>query len=265
MDEGAEINIGLETGEKETHVMKVKDERGQVADEIQARAFEERIQNNVEKKLLQFEALMGEYAKQKVSEGLTVYLADGAVGNGEVVDGKLSVNLPNGNEIRTVRDNELAKPYIAILDGVGITYEEYAMAAAESTALHESVHMIIDSRPGSKLEKDFKDATDIENDEGGYTLSLLDEGITYAFQLEVDSESEVMKKLEKEKPQTKDNFIVETRKILGEKLREKVRTYVGNGWAINGAFLEDAGKMMKEIDMKRYIAESRLEKVSHSR
>lgn len=74
-----------------------------------------------------------------------------------------------------------------------------------------------------------------------------------------------MKKLEKEKPQTKDNFIVETRKILGEKLREKVRTYVGNGWAINGAFLEDAGKMMKEIDMKRYIAESRLEKVSHSR
>lgn len=181
MDEGAEINIGLETGEKETHVMKVKDERGQVADEIQARAFEERIQNNMEKKLLQFEVLMGEYAKQKVSEGLTVYLADGAVGNGEVVDGKLSVNLPNGNEIRTVRDNELAKPYIAILDGVGITYEEYAMAAAESTALHESVHMIIDSRPGSKLEKDFKDATDIENDEGGYILSLLDEGITYAF------------------------------------------------------------------------------------
>lgn len=254
-------SLEKETSEKISSKVEVRDSRGEKANVVQEKDFKARLEkDNVEEKLIQFEIFLGKYIKQKVSEGLEINLASGPVGNGEVVDGVLSVNLPSQKEIDAVQNDERAKPFLDVLTKAGTTYEEFSLTSASSTTMHESEHMIIDSRPGSQLEKDFKDNSEISNDEGGHTLSLLDEGITYAFQMENDSGNELFQKMEADKPQSEDNFTVATRKRLGEALRGKVKSYVDEGEQIDGGLLKFAGEEMKKLNIEKYVAVSKLER-----
>jgi hypothetical protein len=261
MDEGTE-GFEKEVGEIKTSKIEVKDMRGEKADALQEREFKAKLEGDkVEEKLTQFETFLGSYTKQKVTEGLKVNLVDGRFGSGEVVNGILSVNLPSSSEILAVENDNNSKQFLDVLTKAGTTYKEIAMISASSTTLHESEHMIIDSRPGSKLDEDFQRVTGINNDESGHTLSFLDEGIVYAFQLEKDSENDLIQRLEDEKPQIDENLTVVVRKQLGEILRSKVKEYVEGGKQIDEDFLKFAGEEMKKLDIEKYVMEAEDERM----
>lgn len=269
MDEGTE-SLEEETGEKRTSKIEVRDGRGEIADAIQEREFKNRLENDkVEEKLIQFENFLGPYTNQKVAEGLSVNLVRGPFGSGEVVNGVLSVNLPTNSEILAATNDPRAEPFLKVLTDAGTTYKEIALISASSTTLHELEHTIIDSRPGSQLAIDFENAQPPEQkivlDEGGHTLSLLDEGITYAFQLEKDSESELIQKLEDKKPQKDESVTVKMRKELGEKLRPIVKEYVDGGKQLDGEFLKFASVEMKKLDIEKYVAEAEKERVERDK
>ncbi|MFZ3069135.1 MAG: hypothetical protein WA052_02345 [Microgenomates group bacterium] len=254
-----------EAVEKQTSKIEVKDGRGEKADVIQTAEFKTKLENDkVEEKLTQFENLVGKYTKQKVSEGFKINVVYGSAGNGEVVDGVLSVNLPTQNEIDIVQNDERAKPFLDVLTKAGTTYKEFSLALASSTTIHESEHMIIDSRPNSQLARDFESAQPLDQkiilDEAGHALSLLDEGITYAFQMEIDSGSELFQKLEGDKPPSEESFTISTRKRLGEILRPKLKEYIDNGNDIDGDFLKFAGEEMKKLGIEKYVAEAENER-----
>ena len=233
-------------------------------DLIQQKEFETNLKKDkIEEKLIQFEGFVGKYAKSRVSKGLKATLVEGPAGNGQVKDGVLTVNLPSVEEIaQSSKVTPESKPYLDILVDAGATYEDLVFALSSSTVLHESEHMILDSRPGSQLEKDFKEYTGIEGDTGGNTLSLLDEGITYAFQMEKDSESVLFDKLRASKPQVEEKFTVETRKTLGQALRSKVKDYLDEGRQIDIVFLKFAGEEMNKLDMKKYATEAEQERLN---
>jgi len=260
MDDGIE-KLNTEVVEKVSKI-EIQDTRGEKADAVQERDFCKRIEDDkVEEKLTQFETLLGEYTKQKVSKGLKVNLVNGPFGSGEVVNGVSSVNLPNNSEILAATNNPEAEDFLKVITDAGTTYQEIAMLSASSTTLHESEHMIIDSRPGSRLEKDFKEQNpDIKIDEWGHTLSLLDEGITYAFQLEKDSENDLIQKLEDNKPKKDESLTIKMRKELGEKLRPMVKEYLRDGLKIDEKFLKSAGEEMKKLVVENYVAEAEREK-----
>lgn len=265
MDEGTESSV-IETGEIRTSKIEVVDSRGEMTDVIQEKEFKERLESDkVEEKLIQFETFLGDYTKQKVSEGLKINLVYGPIGSGEVVNGILTVNLPNSSEIAETTNDPDAKQFLKVLTDAGTTYEEIAMISASSTTLHESEHMLIDSRHGSQLALDFGGPPPPNEkfhlDEGGHTLSLLDEGITYAFQLEKDSENELIQKLEGAKPQKDENITIMMRKQLGENLRQKVKEYIKDGIPLNEDFLEFARGEMKKMDIEKYVEEAEREKL----
>jgi hypothetical protein len=262
MDEGIEK---LEGTEVKISKIEVKDGRGDKADIIQEGEFKTKLESDkVGEKLSQFETFLGKYTKQKVSEGVEINLVYGRVGVGEVVDGKLQVSMPPNNEIMAASSDERSKPFLKVLTDVGITYKDYVLADASSTALHESEHMIIDSRPHSELDKDFETNTGIKNDESGHTLSLLDEGITYAFQMEKDSESELFRKLEGNKPQTEESYTIESRKKLGLALQPRIKEYLDGGKSVDDELLKFAGELMKNkdiVDIEKYVAEAERERL----
>ena len=266
MAEGNEF-LEMEIGEKKSSKIEVKDSRGEKTDVVQEKDFKVKLENDkVEEKLIQFETFLGKYTKQKVSEGLRVNLVSGPFGSGEVVNGILTVNLPNSSEIKTATNDPNLEQYLKVLTMAGTTYEEIAMISASSTTLHESEHILIDSRPGSQLEKDFKGQNpDIEIDKEGHKLSLLDEGITYAFQLEKDSEMGLITKLEGMKPQRNESVVIEMRKELGKNLRLKVKEYVDVGLKIDEKFLKFAGEEMKKMDIEKYVEEAENERQDRKR
>jgi len=61
------------------------------------------------------------------------------------------------------------------------TSDVLSTALTASTALHEGVHGLLDSRPGSKFVSEFEAVTGFPNEQGRAS-SLLDEGIAYAVQ-----------------------------------------------------------------------------------
>jgi len=254
-----------EAVEEQTSKIEVKDGRGEKADALQVAEFITKLKNDkVEEKLIQFENFVGPYTKQKVSEGFKINVVHGTAGNGEVVEGVLLVSLPTQNEIDVVLNEESAIPLLDILTNAGTTYKELSLALASSTTMHESEHMIIDSRPSSQLARDFESAQPLDQkiilDEGGHTLSLLDEGITYAFQMEKDSGSELFQKLEGKKPKTEEKFTITTRKMLGESLRAKIKEYIDGEKQIDNELLKFAGEEMKKMDIEKYITEAENER-----
>jgi hypothetical protein len=257
----------MEVVEKQTAKIEVRVAQGErIVDEIQRQNIERKLdEDGVGEKLIQFENLLGpSYTKQKASEGQTVNLKYGKEGNGEVVDGVLSVDLPDSDEIKATVNDERSKKFLDVLAKAGTTYENFVATVTTSTVLHESEHMIIDSKPGSQLAIDFENAQPldqkIELDENGHVLSLLDEGITYAFQIGKDNGNELFQKLEGDKPQVEDSFTIATRKKLGEALRGKVKEYVDGGEHINESFLKFAGDEMKKLDIERYVKEAEYER-----
>lgn len=281
----------VETMEKQTSKIEVTDTRVAETGSEQERLnteqigkLNERIKvNKIPENLTEYKNLLGLYAKDEAPEKFEVNVRYGKNISGEVRDGALSVDILSPQEFQAFdklvetgkkidEETDETKYFFDTLHTVGTTYSEVALGSIASTVMHESEHTIIDSRPGSKLETDFKDATGIENDRGGHTLSLLDEGITYAFQFVKDSESVLNQKLyEKKKelidagklsPEKKD-YLVESRERLGEALRPKVEEYLKNGWQINEKFLELAGEKMRDkeiVDVEKYVEEAEYER-----
>lgn len=235
-------------------------------------------EDGIEEKLKQFENFVKPFKNQKVEDGLRVSLVHGMPGDGEVFDGVLSVNIQSKAEMEGIdakmatgekmSDKEETNNFFEVLKGAGLTYTEATMDQVSSTTMHELEHEIINSRPDSELRKRFEEVTDIENDEGNYTMSFLDEGIVYAFQFLKDSTNENFNKImeenskrsEEKKLKFKKDPQVAMREELGRKLQPKVEEYIGRGGSIDDAFLKFAGEKMKEIGIEKYILEMQRER-----
>jgi len=266
MDEGIEQIESQESLKKKR--LEVVDTRGPEVKNggiFEAKMATERI----EEKLDRFENLVGKKYKKEDADGVKINLVEGTFGDGQVRDGKLEVNLPSETDIDENKKKEEMQPFVKLVEKSGSSFEDFVYGSCVSTAMHESEHMIIDSRPGSNLEKSFKEATGIENDKGGYTLSFLDEGIVYGYQYEVDSQSGVNKKMDSDKSNyeqetgkkiPEDNFMVAARKELGRFLQPEIRRYLLEGKQIDDVFLKNAGEKMKEIGIEKYVVESENEK-----
>ena len=184
-------------------------------------------------------------------------LVEGPVGNGQVKDEKLTVNFPNNKEIESSSMiTPESKSDLDLLAETGITYKELVFTLGSSVVLHESSHGILDSGIGSQLEKDFSEITGISNDIEGHTLSFLEEGIVYAYQMLSDEGDEVYNKLDGKKPQGEEGYTVAMRKRLAKALRTKVEDYINQGKQIDGNFIKFAGEEMKKLDIQRYVEEA---------
>lgn len=290
MDEGTE-GFEKEVGEIKTLKIEVMDtrvtEKGTEQERLNAdqiNKLNERIKTDkIQENLAEYENFLGPYTKHKVSEEFKVNVRYGKNIGGEVRDGVLSVDMLSPQEFQAFdklvetgkkidEETDEIKYFFDILNAVGTTYSEVALGSMASTVMHESEHMIIDSQPGSQLDKGFKQATDIKNDEGGHTLSLLDEGLTYAFQFAKDDENDLNKRLFKEKqklitegkfsPERK-GYLADSRERLGEVLRPKMEEYLKDGKQIDKEFLEFAGAQMKNkeiVDVEKYLVVSKLER-----
>lgn len=266
MDEGFEKSDGQEI---------IKSKRLEVVDTRGVEAGNESIfkvkmtTEKIEEKLDRFENFVKNYKRENSGE-VKINLVNGIFGDGQVKNGILEVNLPTEADIEANKDREDMQPFVRLVERSGSNYEDFVYGACVSTAMHESEHMIVDSRPGSKLENDFRGATGIENDGGGFTLSLLDEGIVYGYQYEVDSQSGVNQKMDEGKAEYEqeigqkisgDSPVVAARKELGRRLRPEIRRYLLQGWQLDKSFLNIAGDRMKEVGIEKYILESQREKL----
>lgn len=136
----------------------------------------------IEEKWDTFDKLVGEYKKKDFTGEIKVNLVNGKAGNGQVKDGILELSLPTDEELNSQQE------WKTFFESKGLNYENVLIFSTTSTALHEGGHIMLDSRPGSKLAEDCKNIG-LENDPNGHTLSLLDEGIVYAYQFLQDEKT----------------------------------------------------------------------------
>lgn len=216
-------------------------------------------EEKIGEKLKAFEDFVGGYKKEDVVRDRKINLVSGGIGSGQVIDGKLEMSLPTDEEINASKD------WIKFFRENNLEYRKVVLTSSVSTAMHEMEHTIIDSKPGSKLSNDFLKFTGVK-DEKGDVVTLLDEGIVYAFQFLQDEKNPIMKKLrglEEKKPKNEDDFLVETRQILGRGLKDKVDNYINikkgksiKGKSIDEDFLRFAREEMKKMDLDLYVTKS---------
>jgi hypothetical protein len=164
---------------------------------------------------------------------------------------RLTIEMPNEQVAIRSLQNDLKST------GVNLTTEEavsllYTMQA--QTTLHEGIHVLLDSRPGSYLAQAVEN-TGITNEQGNNS-TLLDEGLTYALQNYFAPTFEKLGKLTV-RPYTIDELKAEPnlqkretlrRKILGNDLSLLVQEYVQAGKKIDDGFIKRAIIVLKEIN-----------------
>ncbi len=110
--------------------------------------------------------------------------------------------------------------------------EDIIFAATASTAMHEGVHGLLNSRPDSQLSRGLS--------------TFLDEGVTYALQ---DINAPVIEPIGSLAPTHRDTDRpeVKQRKELGQKLKPEVKRYLEKGRSVDDAFLTFASTQVKKV------------------
>lgn len=190
--------------------------------------------------------LLDGYAQTKPGE-LRVEFIDGAVGEGTIEGRTIELQLPNQEatitQLRGFVEQRLPGQGEPVITN---TTQELACALVGSTGLHEGVHGLLDSKPGSKFAQDFEKVTGLSNEQGIRT-TLLDEGIAYAIQGLYAPEIQSIGSLA---PVAKDGERPEVaiRKRLGETLRPKIKEYIDVGRSIDSEFLLFAGQEIARLE-----------------
>ncbi|MBU0708301.1 hypothetical protein KJ596_00955 [Patescibacteria group bacterium] len=193
-------------------------------------------------KLQRIEAFLGKYSLALLCK-LEIKVVDGKVGEGEVKDGVVLIQLPP-----TTKAIHQIKQSLRLYTGKlsDTKCEEIFWALTVSTILHEGVHMLLNSRPGSKLTNDFEKNSGIKNVEGKIS-TLLDEGFAYAIQGIYSKTIEPIGSLEP-RPNKPDSKIVKIRKELGMYLNPKVKIYFQDNKEIDSNLLLFAAEQIKELE-----------------
>lgn len=238
---------GAETAPKQEmrFNMRVDDAR-QSKDAAQQFALSERLKTDkVDLALVQAHKFLGEYSGNNPQD-LSIQLVDGKIGEGTIKGKVIEIQLPS-REQAISETRGFIEP---LLKGVedenkDKVAEELATALTASTALHEGVHGMLDSRPGSKFASDFEVVTGFPNEQGRAS-TLLDEGIAYAVQGIYAPDVEPIGSLTPVARET-DEREVRQRKVLGEKLRPVVKEYLDAGKSIDADFFEIAKEAIIDV------------------
>lgn len=214
--------------------MKVDDAR-ESKNAVQQFALSERLRRDkVDLALVQTYRFLGEYAVNNPQD-LKIRLVDGKIGEGTIREKVIEVQQPGREQAISVIEPLLKDIKDESKDRVA---EELATALTASTVLHEGVHGMLDSRPGSKFASDFETVTGFPNEQGR-TSTLLDEGIAYAVQGIYAPDIEPIGSLIPV-ARERDGREVRQRKMLGEKLRPVVEEYINAGKEIDADFFKIA-------------------------
>lgn len=209
-------------------------------------ALAERLKaGRVDLALLQTHKFLGEYTT-KHPQDLSIKLVDGNIGEGTINGSIVELQLPSREQAIT-ETRGFIEPLLkdASQENKDKIAGEIATALTASTALHEGVHGLLDSRPGSKFSSDFERVTGFPNQQGRAS-TLLDEGIAYAIQGIYAPDVEPIGSLSPVARET-DEREVRQRKVLGEKLRPIIQECIDNGKSIDTDFFETARQAIIEI------------------
>jgi len=209
-------------------------------------ALSERLKaDNVDRTLVQAHKFLDGYSRCHPQE-FSIQLVDGRIGEGTIKGKVIEIQLPDRE--RAISET---KGFIEPLlddtedENKDKIAEELVTALMVSTALHEGVHGMLDSRPGSKFASDFEAVTGFPNEQGRAS-TLLDEGIAYAIQGIYAPDIEPIGNISPVAKES-DERLVRQRKTLGEKLRPMIKEYIDSGKSIDINFFEKAKDAM--IDM----------------
>lgn len=186
----------------------------------------------------QVKKLFGEFSPIEPQE-LSVAMVEGNIGNGTTQGKVIEVQMP-----QTLQALQKLKEMLGeILDELkDEQLKEFLMAISSSTVLHEGIHGLLDSKPGSRFHNTLAEISEVE-DIKAERSTLLDEGLAYALQGIFSKSVEPVGSLE---PQIKDSDdeILKKRKILGQKLRPKVEEYLSEGKALDKEFITFASSFL---------------------
>lgn len=209
-------------------------------------ALTERLKvDEVGRNLRDAKRLLGTYSTTELKE-LSVNIIEGKIGEGTIKGTTIEVQMPQAEE--SIR--EMEEMLKSLLDGISpedrnAKCKEIFLALTSSTILHEAVHGLLDSKPGSRFANDFERASGLENTEGKIS-TLLDEGIAYVIQ---GMNAKKVEPLGSLAPMAKnsDSLDVKQRKILGEKLKPKVAEYIQQERTVDNEFFLFASDALKEV------------------
>lgn len=164
--------------------LEIKDTRA-ISNPDEVSSFENELKReNFSETLFKISDFLGDYKSSVFKpENLRIQLKDGEMGSGACVvhDGVAEIVIESPGEEEGVNfisrfledSNKEATPEQA---------RNIFYALQTSTALHESTHSLIDSKPGSKLAQ-YVESHGFKNERNA-DANLLDEGITYALMAE---------------------------------------------------------------------------------
>lgn len=225
--------------------MRVDDAR-QNKDASQQFALSERLKaDNVDIALGQTHKFLGEYSASRPQD-LSIQLVDGKIGEGTIKGTVIELQLP-GREQAISETRGFIEPLLKDIkeEDKDRVVGELATALTASTALHEGVHGLLDSRPGSKFSSDFEAVTGFPNEQGRAS-TLLDEGIAYAIQGIYAPSVEPIGSIAPTAKEA-DERLVEQRKTLGEKLKPTVKKYIDDGKSIDTDFFGIAKEAIIDV------------------
>jgi hypothetical protein len=215
-------------------------------DELQVTFLAQRFQtDNIAQGLEDAHKLLGSYS-QISPEELTIHLIDGSVGEGTIKGRVIEIQLPAQTEAVVQMKGFVEQQLQGETDEkINSVAQELGYAIVASTTLHEGVHGLLDSKPGSQFAKDFERVSG-ETNEQGKLSTLLDEGVAYAVQGVYAPELQAIGSL---KPVAREDepANVTQRKLLGERLRPTVQAYIEQGRTIDDEFFATATQLMRQL------------------
>ncbi len=217
-----------------------------VTDEMQVALLIERLRaDKVAQALEDTHRLLDIYSRTSPEE-LKIQLVDGNVGEGTINGSVIEIQLPAQTNVVTQMRGFVEQHLQGKADEkIDRVAKEFVYALVASTVLHEGVHGLLDSRPGSQFAQDFERVSG-ESNEQGRLSTLLDEGIAYAVQGIYAPQLQPVGSL---KPVARESEPPEVyqRKVLGEKLRPIVQAYIEQGKAIDDEFFTTTSELMEQL------------------
>jgi hypothetical protein len=219
----------------------------QDCDSVQTFLLAERIKTDeVDLALGRVKRLLGDYSPTETKD-LSIRLIDGIVGEGQLFGkGIIEIQLPKDTEaikemklalettLQNVEENETDSKCREIINAV-----------CASIVLHEGIHGLLDSKPGSKFAQDFERISGLENEHGAES-TLLDEGIAYAVQGIFAPEIQPLGSLAPVFREGEREEVVK-RKRLGELIRPKIKEYLDFDKTLDDDFLTFAIQEMLKL------------------
>jgi hypothetical protein len=192
--------------------------------------------------LTQIKKILGPYSSVS-PEDISVEIVDGDISHG-TIEGE-TVKLPLLGHQASI---DLAKEKARMLGVDNLPEPQCEKAILTITAskiLHEAVHGLLESRPGTRFLTDLEMISGV-SDEQAERATLLDEGIAHAVQGLYAKSMEPFGYLG---PQISlnDELIVQQRKKLGKKLEPIIKEYFNNSQPLDDRFLSVANQYLIEV------------------